>query len=101
MPSCALSPRPRRPKATSYLCLLLIQSSLHNKVDAHASICASASAVMRYPMGGQARPTSCRVRCLRCRTHRTPFAAVRTRMRSRGAYLGSRGARTGRKVVAW
>eukprot|EP01046_Picozoa_sp_COSAG06_P027428 COSAG06_NODE_2422_length_6906_cov_3.078336_2_plen_89_part_00 len=30
---------------------------------------------------------------------RTRFAAVRTRMRSLGAYLGSRGARTGRKVA--
>ena len=32
---------------------------------------------------------------------RTRFAAVRTRMRSLGAYLGSRGARMGRKVAVW
>ena len=32
---------------------------------------------------------------------RTRFSAIRTRMWSLGAYLGSRGARMGRKVAVW
>ena len=32
---------------------------------------------------------------------RTRFAAVRNRMRSLGAYLGSKGAGMGRKVAVW